>query len=141
MTIVEKISKTINDGVNFPMYYGNRYDINTIMETATLPCAFCFLLDNNTITQENGILRERANLIMFFANLKQSEDQVANEQVIDTMKKTACKWILHLYKQDAVVIKGNTIQGQRFDMFDSQLIGYGIQLTLEEVEGISSCDL
>jgi len=143
--IIRKIKTSIETATGIPFIYGGNHAVNTLIETAPLPCAIAYLVDNSQVVDEAGILHERLNIAVFFVNKTNFDaDSLDNEDVIDTMKKKAFIWLQSARQRmnvDGLKI-GVVGNAQRiYDEFDVIVTGYGITVPIDEIEGVSQCDI
>ena len=117
MSIVQKIRKSVTDILQIPCYYHSAEELNTLMDNATYPCAMFFLLTSGTAAQVGRVYRERVTFAMFFVDKTEFDfSSKENEKIIQQCKERAAKWLKSHY-------------------FDIQLTGYGVRVTVEELEG------
>lgn len=150
MTIVEKIILSVHDALNevvggevvqFPVYYHDIETLNLIADTAQYPCAFFQLLTDGTLTNVNAQQRESVNVAIFFVEPSEFDfDALENEEIIDCCKARAAKWLQHI-PLDCYIEVNEVVRTQRvYERFDGILTGYGLIVTLTELQGILYCD-
>lgn len=143
MNVIEKLKKSITEAVGIPFFYGSGGEINRVLDRAPLPCAFAYLLESNTATDTNGIMRERLTFAVFFVNKTTFDfEAIENESVIDGCKRMAFSWFLKLNRggefQNNVI--NNTLRVYD-EIADATVTGYALNVTIEEVEGVSACNI
>lgn len=143
MTIIEKIKRSVEDATGLLFLYHAAGEINELIARAeNLPVAFAFLLDSGTIDDVNGRYHERVTLAVMFADKSQFDfNAIENEQIIDRMKVKAYKWLQSLrLSTDLNVVSINSTQ-RLYDTTTDVLTGYAVNITIEEVDGIGTCDI
>lgn len=149
MTIVEKIISSVQvalsefDGgelVTFPVYYHDIETLNLIADSADYPCAFFQLLTDGTLTNVNAQQRESVNVAIFFVEPSEFDfDAIENEEIIDRCKGRAAKWLQHV-PLDRYIEVNEVVRTQRvYERFDGILTGYGLIVTLTELQGVLYC--
>lgn len=141
--IISKIEKSITDATGLPYYYDTPQTLNVRLDRAQMPCAMMQILSSGTVLDENGILRERLTVEMIFANVCQLDfdGKDAEKNVIHPLKVQAFKWLLFLYRShDLRIVSVNNTQ--RYYATDDVIFGgFGVNVTLDEIAGISKCDI
>lgn len=137
MTIIEKLITSIKDalGDNFPVYYHNEETLNVIADNADYPCAFVYLLETGDLVEENGVVKEEATFAVHFVELTDFDYcSMDNEAIISRCKRRALQWVNNLSKDRYFTLEdiGNT--QRTYEAFDTILTGFGVLLTLKELE-------
>lgn len=140
--VITKIKTNIESVTGLKMIYGAANYINRELEKTTLPCVVLDRVDSSLIEDENGIARERINFRVYFLNKTQFDnDTIENEDIIDACKKTALRWYVSRYMWSDIRLVSLNRAGRVYDMSDVILTGYLLEVTLEEIEGVSPCAL
>lgn len=142
MTIIEKIKRSVEAATGLPFLYHAAGEINELIARAgELPVAFAFLLDNGTIEDVNGMYHERVTFAVMFADKTEFDfNALENEQIIDRMKIKAYRWLQSLRTSNELnVIAINSTQ-RLYDTTTDILTGYAVNITIEEMSGVSACD-
>lgn len=142
MNNIEKLQASVLAYTGRTMYYESLEELNREMDYAQFPCAYAFLLDSTGLEMENGRLKETFTMAIFFTNLTQFDyNSIDNEDIINDCKKDACKFILGM-QNDAnfELVSVNSAQRVYEPRFDNPLTGYGVNITIKELIGISACD-
>lgn len=136
MSIVQKIRKSVTDILQIPCYYHSAEELNTLMDNATYPCAMFFLLTGGTVAQVGKVFRERVTFAMFFVDKTEFDfSSKENEKIIQQCKERAAKWLKSLIGSHTLHLVGTEATERIYDYFDVQLTGYGVRVTVEELEG------
>ena len=143
MSIIEKIKESVTTATGLPFYYDTPQTLNVRLDTAEYPCAMLHILQSGTVTDTNGILHERLTIEMLFAD--QSRLDFDGEQVeayeLDALKRFALKWVLHLYRSRALRLVSVNGTNRYYATDDAIYSAFGVQVTIDEAEGVSQCDL
>lgn len=140
MTIVEKIKSSIMSATQLTCYYGSAEDLNVILDTAQQPAVLLFLLKEQGVTESAGQLRERVNVALFFTDM-QAIDSYAEgaERVIDKCKERAMTWVQKTRRSSQIRITAINGSNRIYAEYDTQLCGYAINVTIEELIGQTAC--
>lgn len=140
MTIVEKIIQAVNDGGGVPCYYQSAEQLNRIADNMDYPCAYFFLLQQQGLNIDGGRIRERLQVAIFFVEPTEFDfDSIENEQIIERCKERAFKFIKHLMNSADFKLVSNNGTQRVYDEFDAILTGFAVNLTIEELVGLSVC--
>lgn len=143
MSVIEKIKESVTMATGLPFYYDTPQTLNVRLDTAEYPCAMLHILQSGTVTDTNGILHERLTIEMLFAD--QSRLDFDGEQVeayeLDALKRLAFKWVLHLYRSRALRLLSINGTNRYYATDDAIYSAFGVQVTIDEAEGVSPCDL
>lgn len=143
MSIIDKLKANIESVTGLPFVYGGHGDVNRELDYTSLPCVFAYLLTTSNVTDVNGQLHDRAQIALFFVNKTVFDfDAIENEQIIDGMKRRAFAW--YAASRNWVTLNFGTItNAQRVydEIADAIVTGYALQMTVEEVEGVGSCNV
>ena len=143
MSVIEKIKNSITAATGLPFYYDTPQTLNVRLDRATFPCAMLHILQTGTAVDTNGIIRERLTIEMLFTTVSNLDfdgtDVEKNE--LDALKKKACAWLIGLHRSHELRLI--TINGtSRYYATDDVIYSaFGVNVTIEEVQGFSSCDI
>lgn len=142
MSIIDKIKASIVAATGLPFYYDTPQTLNVRLDRATYPCAMLHILQTNALQDVNGIIRERLTIEMLFATTSNldfdGEDVERNE--LDGMKRFAFQWLLALYRSRDLRLVTINSTNRYYATDDAIYSAYGVQVTIEETEGVSKCD-
>lgn len=143
MSIIDKIVKSIDEATGLPFYYDTPQTLNVRMSNGdwAFPCAMLHIIQSGALQDANGIIRERLTLEMLFATASHLDfDGVAVENTeLDKMKKYAFAWLLTLMRsRDLRMISMNSTS-RYYASEDAIYSAYGVNVTIEEIEGVSRC--
>lgn len=142
MNIIQKIKKSIEESTNVPFYYASAETLNIVLDSADYPCALAVLAEQGTITDVNGLYHERLTLVVSFADKTDFDfDSIENEDIIDRCKKRAFTWLHSLLRSDTLKNVSVNSTTRDYLLYDVILTGYGVNITLEEIEGFGACDI
>ena len=148
-TIIDKIAESIerpefNDGKHpLPFLYGDAATLNIQVDFVEPPLAAALLIESGAVDEGLGVWRERITLGIWFADkmcqAMGDVDARKNEHVITRCKRRAFKWISSLATNTEIRLV--SLNGTQRDYFqkDAVLTGYWVNVTLEELEGVSNC--
>ena len=141
MNIIEKIKSTF-DGSGLTVHYGTPEQLNADLEYAAYPCVFFYLLDTGSVQIQTAQTVERFEVAFYFANLTEfdfnSED---NEAIIEECKQSALRWLNTLQLSSSLRVVSVGSSQRVYDLFQVNLTGFAIRLTIEELQGFSGCDI
>lgn len=141
MNIIQKLKDNIEAATGLPFLYGSRGEINRVLDSAPLPCAFAYLLETTGVDDINGVCHERLTMAVFFIDKTQFDfDAIENEDIIDRCKRTAFKWYVSNRRSEyfRFISINNTLRVYD-ELADAIVTGYALNVTIEEIEGISIC--
>lgn len=142
MSIIEKLKANVEAITGMPFVYGAQGDVNRAMDGATLPCVFAYLLENGQLVDENGILRERLTMVLFFVNKTAFDfESIENESIIDEMKRKAMVWYAANRIPDTLRFVSLNGTMRIYDELDAIVTGYALNVTFEEMAGVGRCDI
>lgn len=142
MSVIEKIKNSITAATGLPFYYDTPQTLNMRLDSATYPCAMLHILQSGAIVDTNGILRERLTIEMLFAmtsNLDFDGTDVEKNE-LDGMKLLAFQWLLALYRSRELRLVSINGTNRYYATDDAIYSAYGVQVTIDEVQGVSKCD-
>lgn len=143
MSIIDKIQATIVQATGLPFYYDTPQTLNIRLDHATYPCAMMHILQSGAIVAENGIVRERLTVEVLFATTSHLDfDGVQVEATeLDEMKVKAFTWLLALYRSHDLKLASINNTNRYYATDDAIYSAYGVNVTLEEVAGVSKCSI
>ena len=141
MTIIDALKNSVETITGLPFIYGSLESVNRQIGDTELPCAYAYLLNTTPVEDVNGILHERMTLAVFFVNKTEfAADDIANEVIIDKMKRTAFRWWIGARSEWVDIRPIAFNEGQRvYQQFDDVVTGYAANVTIEEIAGVSIC--
>lgn len=142
MSVIEKIKNSITAATGLPFYYDTPQTLNLRLDRATYPCAMLHILQSGAIVDTNGILRERLTIEMLFATTSDLDfdgtDVEKNE--LDGMKLLAFQWLLALYRSRELRLVSINGTNRYYATDDAIYSAYGVQVTIDEAQGVSKCN-
>ncbi len=143
MSIIDKIKKSIEEATGLTFYYDTPQTLNVRLDRATYPCAMLHILQSGAATDANGILRERLTIEVLFATTSHLDfdgiDVEANE--IDGLKKQAFKWLIKLLRSHDLRLVSVNGTNRYYATDDAIYSAFGVNVTLDEAQGFSKCDI
>lgn len=141
MSIIDKIKNSVEGATEMSFHYDTPQTLNQTLEKATFPCAMMNILQAGAVTDANGIMRERLTIEMLFASLSSLDfDGVTVErEELDAMKKAAFKWVQSLLRSRDIRLISNNGSNRYYATDDMIFSAYGINVTIEEIEGVAPC--
>lgn len=143
MSIIDKIKKSIEDATGLTFYYDTPQTLNVRLDRATYPCAMLHILRSGAVTDANGVLRERLTIEVLFATTSHLDfdgvDVEANE--IDGLKKQAFKWLIKLLRSHDLRLVSVNGTNRYYATDDAIYSAFGVNVTLDEAQGFSKCDI
>ena len=142
MNVIEKIKNSIESVTGLTFYYDTPQTLNQRLDNATYPCAMLNIVQSGAIVTDNGIIRERLTVEVLFVTLSRLDfDGLQVENDLDTMKLKAFQWLLSLMRQShGLKIVSLNSTNRYYATDDAIYAAYGVNLTIDEVAGVSSCD-
>lgn len=143
MSIIDKIKASIEAATGLPFYYDTPQTLNIRLDNAHYPCAMLHILQSGAVTDTNGILRERLTIEVLFATQSRLDfDGVEVErQELDKMKLHAFTWLLKLSRSRDLRLITMNGTSRYYATEDMILSAYGVNVTVEDVQGVSKCDI
>lgn len=141
MSIIEKIKQSVEGATGLPFHYDTPQTLNQTLERATFPCAMLNILQAGAVTDANGIMRERLTIEVLFSSLSSLDfdgTEVERDE-IDAMKRNAFKWVQSLFRSHDVRLISNNGSNRYYATDDMIFSAYGINVTIEEIEGVAPC--
>ena len=142
MNVIEKIKSSIESATGLTFYYDTPQTLNQRLDNATYPCAMLNIVQSGAIVTDNGIIRERMTVEVLFVTLSRLDfDGLQVENDLDAMKLKAFQWLLSLMRQNhGLKIVSLNSTNRYYATDDAIYAAYGVNLTIDEVAGVSSCD-
>lgn len=141
MNIIEKIKSTF-DGSGLTVHYGTPEQLNADLEYAAYPCVFFYLLDTGSVNIQTAQTVERFEVAFYFANLTEFDFNTdENEELIETCKQSALLWLNTLQRSSVLQLISVGRSQRVYDVFDVNLTGFALSVTIEEMQGFSGCDI
>lgn len=145
MSIIEKIKTSVETATCLTMYYDTPQTLNVILDELTerqFPCAMLHIVQQGAVRDVNGVLHERLTVeVLFTVPSSMDFDGVNVERMeLDKMKEKAFKWLLSLYKSRELRLISLNGTNRYYATDDAIYSAYGVNVTLEEVSGVSKCD-
>lgn len=141
MSVIDKISASVAAATGLPFYYDTPQTLNVRLDRAKFPCAMLHILQSGAVVVENGIIRERLTIEVLFVQMSRLDfdgvDVEANE--LDEMKIKAFQWILSLCRSRELDLKAINGTNRYYATDDAIYSAYGVNVTIEEVQGVTSC--
>lgn len=146
MTIIEHIKESVQ-AIGCAFIYDARGVANEIIATTPEfadepPVVLCYLLTSGTTEQVGGAWRERVQVALFFSKLAEIDfDGQENEETIDLCKRYAQRWLQSLCGGGVQSLRLVSVNGTErvYQQQADLLTAYGINVTIEEVEGTTPC--
>ena len=142
MSIIEKIKQSVESATGLPFYYDTPQTLNVRLDRAEFPCAMLHIITSGAVQDTNGILRERLNLEVLFtttSHLDFDGTYVENNE-LDIMKMHAFKWLLSLFRSRTLRLVTLNGTNRYYATDDAIYSAYGVNVTLEEIQGVTACD-
>lgn len=143
MTIIDKIKNSITAATGLPFYYDTPQTLNVRLDRATFPCAMLHILQTGTAFDTNGIIRERITIEMLFTTVSNLDfdgtDVEANE--LDALKRKAFAWLVALHRSHDLRVVSINGTSRYYATDDVIYSAFGVNVTLDELQGVSSCDI
>ena len=142
MSIIAKIKQSVEQATGLTFYYDTPQTLNVRLERATFPCAMLHIVSSGALEDVNGILRERLTVEVLFATNSHLDFEGIDgeERELDAMKRHAFRWILALHRSHDLRVVSENGTSRYYATDDAIVSAYGVNLTLEEVEGVTLCD-
>lgn len=143
MSIIDKIKSSVETATGIMFYYDTPQTLNVRMERENwqFPCAILNIVQSGAVTDQNGVMRERLTIEVLFSQLSSLDfDGIkveANE--LDEMKSTAFKWVQSLFRSHDLRVVSLNGTNRYYATDDAIISAYGINVTIDEIEGVSPC--
>ena len=141
MSIIEKIKASVENATGLPFYYDTPQTLNLRLDSATYPCAMLHIVSSGAVEDTNGILRERLTVELLFATTSSLDfDGVTVERdELDALKRKAFQWLLAIMRSHDLRLVSNNGTSRYYATDDAIVSAYGVNVTLEEVAGVTYC--
>ena len=142
MNVIEKIKNSIESATGLTFYYDTPQTLNQRLDNATYPSAMLNIEQSGAIVTDNGIIRERLTVEVLFVTLSRLDfDGLQVENDLDAMKLKAFQWLLSFMRQNhGLKIVSLNSTNRYYATDDAIYAAYGVNLTIDEVAGVSPCD-
>ena len=142
MSIIKKIKASVEGATGLPFYYDTPQTLNLRLERATFPAALLHIITSGAVADTNGILRERLNVEVLFTTTSSLDfDGVDVENLeLDKMKEHAFRWLLSLFRSRTLRLVTLNGTNRYYATDDAIYSAYGVNVTLEEIQGLTACD-
>lgn len=143
MSVIDKIKSSVETATGLPFYYDTPQTLNVRMEREgwQFPCAMLNIVQSGAVTDQNGVMRERLTIEVLFSQLSSLDfDGIkveANE--LDEMKATSFKWVQSLFRSHDLRVVSLNGTNRYYATDDAIISAYGINVTIDEIEGVSPC--
>lgn len=153
MTIIDKLKNTIEalpteqgSVARMPFIYADDNIQNILFDRIEPPLVACVPIESAAVQDAGGIIRERLTLAIWFADRMANGtagdyDAVANEVIIDQCKKRAFRWAASLCPAKELRLISLNGSMRAYLQKDAYLTGYMLNVTIEELDGISRCNI
>lgn len=140
MSITAKLKSSVESATGLSLYYYDEGGINALLDNASLPCAFYYLIRDTELIRDGSQIRERASIAVYFVDKTEfdfkSDD---NEAIIESLKTKGNSWLTSLVSDSTLTIDGTVRTTRIYNEFDVILTGIGYNLTIEENYGFNVC--
>lgn len=142
MTIIDKIKMSVEGATGLPYYYDTPQTLGVRLDSAKFPCAMMHVAESGAVTDDNGIVRERLTVELLVADLSRLDfDGIEAERQIDPLKHHALRWLASMRRNhDLQLVAVNGTQ-RYYATEDAIVVAYGVNVTLQEREGVSACEV
>lgn len=142
MSIIEKIKNGVEAVTGLPFYYDTPQTLNQRLDRAVYPCAMLNIVESGAVRDTNGVLHERMTIeVLFVTNSSLDFDGLDVEKhELDKMKEHAFKWLLSLFRSKDLRLVDINNTSRYYATDDAINSAYGVNVTIEELVGISKCD-
>ena len=132
MTLREKIQESIiNAGNNF--YYDSEYSLNRILDNATFPTAFMYLLQDSGIDRVGTQMLDKCNAQVVFSDLQDFDNTaITTDDIIEDCILKARFWLSTLQQSSNLELVQITSTKRIYSTFDVQLCGYLVNVQIRE---------
>ena len=142
MSIIEKIKQSVERATGLPFYYDTPQTLNVRLDRATYPCAMLHIVTSGALADDNGIMRERLNVEVLFTTTSRLDfDGVdVEDNELDKLKLKAFQWLLALMRSRELRLVSLNNTNRYYATDDAIYSAYGVNVTLEEIQGVTACD-
>lgn len=142
-SIIQKVKESVENATGVMFYYDTPQTLNLRLDRATFPCAMLHIVESGAVQDTNGVLRERMTIEVLFAtksNLDFDGLEVENSE-INWLKIKAFEWLLALLRMKTELRCVSLNGTSRYYATDDAIYSaFGVNVTIEEIEGISKCN-
>ncbi len=104
------------------------------------PVVLCYLLKNGTIEQVGGSWVERVNVALFFSKVADYDfDGLSNEELLELCKRYAQRWLQSLVGSPVLRLVSVNSTERVYNTTTDILTAYAVNVTIEEVQGLTPC--
>lgn len=142
MSIIDKIRRSVETATGLPFHYDTPQTLNMTLDHAVFPCAMLHILQQGAIVDANGVLRERLTIEVLFAQTSSLDfDGVTVErEELNLMKLKAFEWLLYLMRKERELRLISLNGTNRYYATDDAILSaFGVNITIDEAQGISEC--
>lgn len=142
-SIMQKISDSVTAATGLPFHYDTPQTLNITLDRAKFPCAMLHIVSSGTVADTNGILHERLTVEVLFAtrsNLDFDGLRVENNE-LQAMKEHAFTWLASLFRSHDLRLVSMNGTSRYYATDDVVFSAYGVNVTIEELQGYSKCNL
>lgn len=141
-SIIQKIKQSVESATGLPFYYDTPQTLNVRLDRATFPCAMLHIVTSGAVSSNNAILRERLTVEVLFTTTSRLDfdglDVEDNE--LDKLKLKAFQWLLSLMRSRELRLLSINETSRYYATDDVIYSAYGVNITLEEIQGVTLCD-
>ena len=142
-SIIQKISDSVTEATGLQFHYDTPQTLNITLDRAKFPCAMLHIVSSGTLADTNGILHERLTVDVLFATRSSLDFDgltVENDE-LQAMKERAFTWIASLFRSRDLRLVSMNGTSRYYPTDDALFSAYGVNVTLEELQGYSKCNL
>ena len=144
MTIIDKIKASV-ERIGIPFVYGSMDDVNEVISGHDFDggmLCYCTLITTGTARYDvSGRWHDRVQIAIFIVNKTEFDMcSIENEDIVDACKREVYRWLVSLRDNRDIKLEEVTSSQRVYDEFDDIVTGYGVQATIEEVQGYGRCD-
>lgn len=146
MTIIGKIKETVEAATGLCFFYDTPQTLNLRLDNAPFPCALMHIVESGAFADDNGVIRERLTVEVLFASKSRLDFDglQVEESELDAMRNAAFEWLLylrmHAHKKGLRFVSNNSTN-RYYSTYDAIFSAYGVNVTLEDMDGVSKCAL
>lgn len=142
-SIIQKIKESVENATGMTFYYDTPQTLNLRLDRAAFPCAMLHIVESGAVQDTNGVLRERMTIEVLFVTLSDLDFDgldVENRE-LNTLKIRAFEWLLALLRMKTELRCVSLNGTSRYYATDDAIYSaFGVNVTIEEIEGISKCN-
>lgn len=142
-SIIQKISDSVTVATGLPFHYDTPQTLNITLDRAKFPCAMLHIVSSGTLADTNGILHERLTVEVLFATRSNADFDgltVENDE-LQAMKEHAFAWLASLFRSHDLRLVSMNGTSRYYATDDVVFSAYGVNVTIEELQGYSKCNL